>query len=126
MDWLVGILLLAVGIVIGFFVAKYVKKEQSNKTDADSNEQTIKELMMQQASHHLLETKQITEQLAAQTSALKNQIDSYEQLLISQNTPVLIYVTKAQPQHGVNLVLNFSPWTSPHKARDYFPVTKKW
>jgi uncharacterized membrane-anchored protein YhcB (DUF1043 family) len=85
MDWLVGILLLAVGIVIGFFVAKYVKKEQSNKTDADSNEQTIKELMMQQASHHLLETKQITEQLAAQTSALKNQIDSYEQLLISQN-----------------------------------------
>ncbi|AGH47172.1 ZapG family protein [Paraglaciecola psychrophila] len=84
MDLLVGLLLLAVGGIIGFFVAKYVNKDNQRSTDKAESEQTIQELMNQQAAEHIKETKQIAENLNAQSAILKQQIDAYEQLLISQ------------------------------------------
>jgi uncharacterized membrane-anchored protein YhcB (DUF1043 family) len=84
MDWLVGLLLLIVGVIIGFFVAKYVNKDKQRATDKVASEQTIQELMHQQAAEHIQETKQIAENLIAQSAILKQQVEAYEQLLISQ------------------------------------------
>lgn len=84
MDWLVGLLLLLVGGIIGFFVAKYFSTEKQSTADEAAKEQTIQELMNQQATMHVQETKQIADNLIAQSASLKQQIESYEQLLISQ------------------------------------------
>jgi uncharacterized membrane-anchored protein YhcB (DUF1043 family) len=84
MDWLVGLLLLIVGGIIGFFVAKYVNKHKQSSTDKSESEQTIQELMNQQAAEHIQETKQVAEKLIAQSAILKERVDAYEQLLISQ------------------------------------------
>ena len=84
MDWLVGLLLLLVGGVIGFFVAKFFSKEQLNELDKSESGVTIQELMHQQAAMHIQETKQIAEKLTAQSSSLQQQVENYEQLLISQ------------------------------------------
>ncbi len=89
MDWLLGlwfVVFLAVGVMIGFFVAKYVKDEQSNEVEDQQNERTVQEIMQQQATLHVQESKQILENLLTQTHSLKQQIDNYEQLLINQNT----------------------------------------
>jgi uncharacterized membrane-anchored protein YhcB (DUF1043 family) len=84
MDWLVGLLLLLVGGIIGFFIAKFFSKEKHNTSDKAASEQTIQELMNQQALMHVQESKKIAEYLIAQSAALKQQVEDYEQLLISQ------------------------------------------
>jgi uncharacterized membrane-anchored protein YhcB (DUF1043 family) len=86
MDWLIGLLLLVVGGIIGFFVAKYVNSKGGKSSESSANEQTIQELMYQQAAVHVQETKQIAENLITQSATLKKQIEDYEQLLISQQT----------------------------------------
>ncbi|MEP2650831.1 MAG: DUF1043 family protein [Paraglaciecola sp.] len=86
MDWLVGILLLIVGMVIGFFVAKYFNEKQPNILSEDEKELTINELMTQQASQHLHQAKRISAQLSAQSEALNKQIEEYEQQLINHST----------------------------------------
>jgi uncharacterized membrane-anchored protein YhcB (DUF1043 family) len=84
MDWLVGLLLLLVGGIIGFFVAKYFSQEKQSVSDKAAGEQTIQELMHQQAAMHIQETKQIAEKLIAQSATLKQHVENYEQLLINQ------------------------------------------
>lgn len=84
MDWFVGLLLLLVGGIIGFFVAKFFNREKQSASEKAKNGQTIQELMHQQAAKHIQETKQIADKLVAQSATLKQQIEDYEQLLISQ------------------------------------------
>jgi uncharacterized membrane-anchored protein YhcB (DUF1043 family) len=84
MDWFVGLLLLLVGGIIGFFVAKFFIKEKQQALGKTESDQTIQELMNQQAAVHIQETKQIAEDLIAQSTTLKRQVEEYEQLLISQ------------------------------------------
>lgn len=86
MDWLVGLLLLVFGGVIGFFVAKYVNKEEQSTSNKDASKQTIQELMNQQAAMHVQQSKQIAENLVVQSNALKQQIEGYEQQLINQKS----------------------------------------
>lgn len=83
MDWLVGLLLLLVGGTIGFFIGKFVDKKNHHASDKAASEQTIQELMNQQAIMHVQETKQIAENIITQSSALKMQIEDYEQQLIN-------------------------------------------
>ncbi|MFT4807137.1 MAG: uncharacterized membrane-anchored protein YhcB (DUF1043 family) [Paraglaciecola sp.] len=84
MDWFVGLLLLLVGGIIGFCVAKFFIQEKKPASGKTESEQTIQELMNQQAAVHIQETKQIAEDLIAQSTTLKRQVEEYEQLLISQ------------------------------------------
>ena len=84
MDWLIGLLLLLVGGIIGFFVAKYFIESKQGTSDKAASEQTIQELMSQQAAVHVQESKQIAENLITQSTVLKQQVEDYEQLLISQ------------------------------------------
>ena len=80
MDWLIGILLLLVGAIIGYFVAKFVNERKLLANNDAQKEQNIKEIMSQQASEHIQTSKQILHNLTQQTEALKQQIASYEQL----------------------------------------------
>ena len=84
MDWFVGLLLLLVGGIIGFFVAIFFTKKKQRTSGEAESEQTIQELMSQQAAAHIQETKQIAENLIAQSATLTQLIEDYEQLLISQ------------------------------------------
>jgi len=84
MDWLVGSLLLLVGGIIGFFVAKFFSRKELSASDKAASGQTIQELMNQQAAVHVQETKQTAANLIAQSATLKQQIEDYERLLISQ------------------------------------------
>ena len=86
MDWLIGLLLLVVGGIIGFFVTKFVNINGKNTSASADNEQTIQELMTQQASLHVQESKQIIGNVITQAEALKSQIENYEQQLINQQT----------------------------------------
>lgn len=87
MDWLIGILLLLVGGVIGYFVAKFVNERKILSNDNAANEQTLKELMAQQAASHIQESKLIVQKLMQQGEALNEQINNYEQLTTNLNTP---------------------------------------
>jgi uncharacterized membrane-anchored protein YhcB (DUF1043 family) len=81
MDWLIGVLLLVVGGIIGFFVAKFVSAKHSSSTESESGEQTTRELMTEQANSYLHESKQIVQQIENQSQALKQQLEAYEALL---------------------------------------------
>ena len=84
MDWFVGLLLLLVGGIIGFFVAIFSTKRKQRASGKAESEQTIQELMSQQAAVHIQATQHIAENLIAQSTTLKQQVEDYEQLLISQ------------------------------------------
>jgi uncharacterized membrane-anchored protein YhcB (DUF1043 family) len=86
MDWLVGLLLLLVGGIIGFFVTKFFNQKNTSTLDKVASEQTIQELMNQQAVNHVQETRQIADNLIAQSASLKQRVEDYEQILISQQT----------------------------------------
>ncbi|MGS2721361.1 ZapG family protein [Paraglaciecola aestuariivivens] len=117
MDWLVGLLLLIVGGVIGFFVAKYVKNEAVSETEDVQNEQTLHEIMSQQATQHVQESKQILENLLGQTHSLKQQIENYEQLLISQNSGAEGSSLNYYGEHASAYLRNQSKTASREKAQ---------
>ena len=81
MDWLIGVLLLIVGGVIGYFVAKFFNQRNLLTSDDAVKEQTAKEIMVQQAVEHIQASKQLMQSLAQQTDALNQQIAAYEQLM---------------------------------------------
>jgi uncharacterized protein len=86
MDWVIGILLLIVGGIIGYFVAKFVNERNKLSEKDGANEQSLRDLMVQQAAKHIQESKKSVLLLEQQTEALNQQINSYEQLIVSANT----------------------------------------
>lgn len=85
MDWIIGLLLLVAGGVIGFFVARYFFDGGQSKSMAPSNEQHVKELMAEQASGHIEQSRKIIDTLQTQCENLSLQLDSYQNLLNSAN-----------------------------------------
>lgn len=84
MDWVIGILLLVVGGIIGFFIAKQLLENKLSNQKSQTSEQTIKEIMAQQAATHLYQSRQVAETLQQQCDALRTQLDAYEDLLNSE------------------------------------------
>lgn len=85
MDWVVGILLLVVGGVIGFFAAKYFFSVKNIAPNTEQTEKTIKEIMAQQAAEHLEASRNTLQSLRQQCDALGVQLDSYQALLSAQS-----------------------------------------
>lgn len=81
MDWIVGLLLLLVGAVIGFFVAKYVLTNNHSNKSQQSSEQTVKQIMAQQAATHLTQSRLVVDTLQHECDKLREQMDAYENLL---------------------------------------------
>jgi uncharacterized membrane-anchored protein YhcB (DUF1043 family) len=83
MDWIIGLLLLVAGGVIGFFIAKYYFDGGFSKAKTQSNEQQVKELMAQQANGHIQQSRDIIDSLQTQCENLSLQLDNYQSLLNS-------------------------------------------
>lgn len=85
MDWVLGLFILAIGVLIGFFAQRFFQADTQSTLDNSESEQTIQELMKQQAVMHIQESKQISENLLNQAASLKKQIEAYEQSMMNQN-----------------------------------------
>ena len=81
MDWIVGLLLLAVGIIIGFFVAKFLIDKKLAEQESKSNDSTLKDVMANNAANHVSQTREIVDALNAKCSELTEQLDAYENIL---------------------------------------------
>ncbi|WP_339770817.1 DUF1043 family protein [uncultured Paraglaciecola sp.] len=81
MDWLIGVVLVLVGAVIGFFVAKYVYLESTKSSKDNQKEQTLKDVMVQQSLTHVAESRKVAAQLEQQCQILNQNLDEYEKSL---------------------------------------------
>ncbi|WP_158972130.1 ZapG family protein [Paraglaciecola sp. L3A3] len=86
MDWFIGLLLLILGGIIGYFVAKYFNDADKKRQEDTKNEQTIQEIMAQQAIQHIQDSKHIAQQISQQSEALAQQLANYEQAVIAQKS----------------------------------------
>lgn len=80
MEVLVPLALLIVGLIIGFFVGRFFQSKQGEST-AVSTEKQVKEILSQQAQHHIHQSRQALSSIESQCSALRQQIEDYEGLL---------------------------------------------
>lgn len=85
MEVLIPVALLVVGLIIGFFVARYRYANDSNGKAAKQAEKNVKEIMAQQADHHFHQTRQIVDTLENQCQSLRMQLEEYESLLKNGN-----------------------------------------
>ncbi len=81
MDVLIPVALLIVGLIIGFFVARFMSSRDGASNSSKQAEQNLKELMSQQAVHHIHQTRQAIDSIEKQCQALKQQVADYETLL---------------------------------------------
>ena len=84
MELLVSLALLVVGLIIGFFVGRFAQAKTSGNNSAQTEKQ-VKEILAQQAQHHIHQTRQSLESIETQCATLKQQIDDYELLLTQSN-----------------------------------------
>lgn len=84
MDWLVGISLLLVGAVIGFFTAKHFFTQSEADNKQQNAEKTEKEIFSEQASIHVTESRNLLLRIQQQCNQMQSQIDSYEELIAQQ------------------------------------------
>lgn len=83
MDWIIGVLLLGAGAIIGFFVARQFAQRASEQNNQEL-ETTIKQILAQQASQHIVESRSVLDNIEQQCSNLREQLDNYEHLLQEQ------------------------------------------
>lgn len=81
MEVIIPLALLIVGLVIGFFVARFVYTKEGAIKANEQAERALKSLMAEQASHHLAQTRHSLELIQNQCEGLKKDLDSYEKLL---------------------------------------------
>lgn len=81
MDWIIGILLLLCGTVVGFFVGRFVSQRQSGGSSGLHLEKEIKSMLSEQGHIHVNECRQVLDAMAQQSEQLKQQLDHYETLL---------------------------------------------
>ncbi|AWL12949.1 hypothetical protein HMF8227_02497 [Saliniradius amylolyticus] len=84
MDWLVGLLLLACGVVIGFFVGRFLHRKHNGAASQQQIEQTIKQVLFEQADAHIGECRQILDTIDTQSQHLRQELQHYESLLQPQ------------------------------------------
>ncbi|MCY7294810.1 ZapG family protein [Alteromonas sp. a30] len=83
MDWTIGALLLVVGAIVGFFVAKYFLTQSNTSKKVSHNAISEREMLTEQALIHVASTRKMLDEIQRQSGALKSQLDAYEDLLVS-------------------------------------------
>ncbi len=78
MDWLIGLLLLVFGIVIGFFVGKYLFEPKQKAAEDEAQEKSEKQLMAEQANLHISETQIMLQKLQQQCQLINEQLSHYQ------------------------------------------------
>jgi uncharacterized membrane-anchored protein YhcB (DUF1043 family) len=84
MDLLISIGLLVVGIIIGFFAAKYLYVEKEAEASNKATAADVKAVMTQQAEHHVFQAKQSLNSIQQQIEALSDHLQDYESQLQPQ------------------------------------------
>ena len=85
MDLLISFGLLAVGLIIGFFAARFIYVEKKDTTANKTAVADVKAVMTQQAEHHVFQTKQTLQSLQHQIETLNDQLQDYESQLQPQD-----------------------------------------
>ncbi|GAA6186078.1 DUF1043 family protein [Aliiglaciecola sp. NS0011-25] len=78
MDWIVGLLLLVVGMILGFFISKFFADRKLADQNSKQNENTVREVMAQNATDHIGQTRDIVTALQNQCESLSEQLDAFE------------------------------------------------
>ncbi|MDM7861847.1 DUF1043 family protein [Alteromonas sp. ASW11-36] len=78
MDILVAVGLVVVGLIIGFFVARFIYTQQTESLAAKEAEKNVKAVLTQQAEHHVFQARQTLQGLKHQIDVLEEQISDYE------------------------------------------------
>ncbi len=86
MDWIVGLLLLVVGMVIGFFISKFLTDKKMAEQESKLNDNSLKEIMANNAAAHVNQTREIVEALQSKCQDLSQQLDAYENVLQSSQS----------------------------------------
>ncbi len=81
MDWIVGILLLVVGTIIGFFIAKQTTKKPSVATEKDAQKESHKKLFVQQTSVYLESAFSSIAEIEKQCEASRSQLEHFQSQL---------------------------------------------
>ncbi|MFS1701737.1 DUF1043 family protein [Aestuariibacter sp. GS-14] len=81
MEVVISLAMLVIGLIVGFFVARYIFTQEGAVKANAAAEKALKELLAQQAQHHLFQVKQSIEGLEKQCSDLKQCVADYETLL---------------------------------------------
>ena len=84
MDLLISFGLLAVGGIIGFFVARFMYLENRDSAAGKAAAADVKAVMTQQAEHYVFQTKQTLHSMQQQIEVLSEQLESYESQLQPQ------------------------------------------
>jgi hypothetical protein len=94
MDWIVGLLLLVVGMIIGFFISKFISEQKLAVRESTKNDTALKEVLVQNAADHLSQSREIVSALQSRCEELSEQLDAYENVLSasqSENDDNLTY-----------------------------------
>lgn len=78
MDWLTSILFLVAGVIIGFFVAKFLFEPKVKSDDQQQSEKTEKQMMAEQANLHINETQLAVQKIQEQCASLAEQLNHYQ------------------------------------------------
>lgn len=133
MDWVIGILLLLCGAIIGFFIGLFFSKRQTGTTSGLHLEKEIKSMLSEQGQIHVNECRQVLEAMAQQGERLKQQLDHYEELLATpeddDDSPQLSYFgdqasaylrNKGKPRKQENQAADYQPRDYPSAGSGLF------
>ena len=85
MDIVIPLALLFVGVVIGFFCARFWYTRGTSAVTVKQAENDLKAMLSQQAEHHIFQSKQLIDTVEKQCDALKEQLANYESLLATDD-----------------------------------------
>lgn len=89
MEVVIPIVMLVIGAIVGFFVARYrYTKEGAVKANVAA-EQAIKDVMAQQSQHHVFQVRQSVENIEKQCANLQQTLQEYEELLDNKDSDTL-------------------------------------
>lgn len=89
MEVVIPLVMLVIGAVIGFFVARYVFTKKGAVKASVAAEQAIKDLMAQQSQHHIYQVRQSVESIEQQCASLQQSLREYEDLLAEKDADKL-------------------------------------
>ena len=117
MDVLIPLALLVVGLIIGFFVARYIYSKSSSKQAVEIAEKNVKEMLAQQSDHHIHQTRQSLSAIESQCQTLRQQVEEYESLLsqnMDEDTPKVPFYGEQASTYLRNNLHKEEKHTSPH------------
>lgn len=82
MDWIIGLLLIIIGAIVGFFAAKYFLTQSKAEVEETKSAVSERQLLTEHALVHVSDSRKFLEEIQRQGSALQAQLDAYEELLI--------------------------------------------